>query len=69
MRYFRTAAFRRAYRSLDETRQKRADDTLLKMENAFETGSIPHGLGIKPLQHGLWETPPFSYRARPPPYK
>jgi|GEM_PF-647534 len=56
MRYFRTAAFRRAYRRLDETRQQRADDTLLKMENAFETGSIPHGMGIKPLQHGIWET-------------
>ena len=31
MRYFRTAAFRRAYRSLDETRQTRADDSLLAL--------------------------------------
>ena len=55
MRYLRAAAFKRAYRNLDPTRQSRADQTLLKLAEAFETGEIPRGLGIKPLQHGIWE--------------
>lgn len=55
MRYVRTAAFKRAYRSLNRVRQQRADHTLLKLAEAFETGSISPGLGIKPLQHGVWE--------------
>ncbi len=55
MRYSRTAAFKRAYRSLDGARQERADSTLLKLADAFETGQIPPGLGLKPLQHGIWE--------------
>jgi hypothetical protein len=55
MRYFRTAAFKRAYRGLGEPRQQRGDVTLLKLAEAFETGSIPHGLGLKPLRHGIWE--------------
>lgn len=55
MRYFRTAAFKRAYRTLDPARQRRADETLLKLAQALETRKIPHGLGIKPLQHEIWE--------------
>ena len=55
MRYVRTAAFKRAYRGIDGTRQERADSTLLKLADAFETGQIPQGLGLKPLQHGVWE--------------
>ena len=55
MRYFRTAAFKRAYRRLDGTRQERATSTLLKLANTFETGQIAPGLGLKPLQHGVWE--------------
>ena len=56
MRYFRTAAFKRAYRDLDRPRQERADKTLLKLAEAFEKRKMPRGLGIKPLQHGIWET-------------
>lgn len=55
MRYVRTVAFKRAYRGLDGTRQERADSTLLKLADAFETGQISPGLGLKPLQHGIWE--------------
>ena len=55
MRYSRTAAFKRTYRDLDPPRQQRADETLLKLADAFETGEIPPGLGLKPLQHGVWE--------------
>lgn len=55
MRYFRTDAFKRAYRGLDGTRQERVDSTLLKLADAFETGQISPGLGLKPLQHGIWE--------------
>lgn len=55
MDYFRTAAFKRTYRRLDPVRQKRADETLLKLAQTFETGKIPQGLGLKPLQHGIWE--------------
>lgn len=55
MRYVRTAAFKRAYRGLDGTRQERADSTLLKLADAFETGQISPGFGLKPLQHGIWE--------------
>jgi len=55
MRYFRTAAFKRAYRGLERQKQRRADDTLVKLAEAFDTGTLPHGLGLKPLQHGIWE--------------
>lgn len=55
MRYVRTAAFKRAYKGLEGTRQERADGTLLKLADAFETGQIPPGLGLKPLQYGIWE--------------
>lgn len=55
MRYFRTAAFKRTYRDLDPPRQQRADETLLKLADAYDTSQIPSGLGLKPLQHGIWE--------------
>ena len=55
MRYLRTAAFKRAYRRLDPARQRRADEALLKLAQTCETGEIPQGLGLKPLQHGIWE--------------
>jgi hypothetical protein len=55
MRYFRTAAFKQAYLKLDPARQRRADQTLMKLAEAFETGKFPPGLGVKPLQHGIWE--------------
>ena len=55
MRYFRAAAFKRAYRSVGPPRQRRADETLFKLAKALETGNMPQGLGIKPLQHGIWE--------------
>lgn len=55
MRYHRTLAFRKTYKALTPKEQKRADETLLKLAEAFETGTIPKGLGIKPLQHGIWE--------------
>lgn len=55
MRYFRTAAFKKAYRRLEKTRQDRAEQTLLKLAQAFETGQIPAGLGLKPLTREIWE--------------
>lgn len=55
MRYVRTAAFTRTYKELEGARQERADGTLLKLAHAFETGQLLPGLGLKPLQHGVWE--------------
>ena len=55
MRYFRTARFRRAFRALDRQRQNRVESAMRQLEVMFETGQLPHGLGLKPLQQGCWE--------------
>lgn len=55
MRYFRSAAFKRAYQSLDPARQKRVDKTLRQLEVLFAERQRPHGLGLKALKPGIWE--------------
>ena len=55
MRYFRSVGFARAYRGLDPARQSRVDEALLKLEDLFEKGERPFGLGLKSLRHSLWE--------------
>lgn len=55
MRYFRTARFRRAFRALPRQQQERVESAMRQLEAMFETGQLPHGLGLKPLQQGCWE--------------
>lgn len=55
MRYFRTAAFLRAYRSLDSSRRKRVDRALLQLETLFDQRQKPFGLGLKSLKPSVWE--------------
>lgn len=55
MRYFRTAAFKRRYRSLDSSRQKRIDRALLQLEALYAQSQKPFGIGLKSLKPGIWE--------------
>jgi len=55
MRYFRSAAFKGAYQSLDPPRQRRIDRALHQLEGLFAERQRPHGLGLKALKPGIWE--------------
>lgn len=55
MRYFRTAAFKKAYLSLDPSRRKRIDKALFQLELLFRAGQRPFGIGLKSLKPGIWE--------------
>ena len=55
MRYSRTAAFKRAYRSLDPSRRSRVDKALRQLEVLYAESQRPFGLGLKGLKPGIWE--------------
>ena len=55
MRYFRSAAFKRAYQSLDSSRRKRVDKALEQLEVLYAESQRPFGLGLKSLKPGIWE--------------
>ena len=55
MRYYRTAAFKRAYESLDGSRRNRVDKALLQLEVLYTESQRPFGLGLKALKPGVWE--------------
>ena len=55
MRYFRSAAFKRAYDNLDSTRQKRVDRALLQLSILYEQSQRPFGIGLKSLRPNVWE--------------
>lgn len=55
MRYFRTAAFKRAHDSLDPPRRARVARALLHLEALYAHGQRPFGLGLKTLKPGIWE--------------
>lgn len=55
MRYFHTAAFKRAYRALDPPRQHRVDRALSQLALLYEQRQRPFGIGLKSLKPGIWE--------------
>lgn len=55
MRYFSSKAFEDALRAMPEARKRRIKKSLALAAAFFETGNLPHGLGMKPLGRGLWE--------------
>ena len=55
MRYFTTAAFDERTRGLPQNRKKKVKRAISLAVAFFETGDLPHGLGMKPLGHDLWE--------------
>ena len=55
MRYFTTAAFDEILRGLSGARKKQIKKAVRLAVAFFETGDLPHGLGLKPLMHGIWE--------------
>lgn len=55
MRYFRTQAFLKSFRSLPVDRQGRISDALKKLDLLFLKQEKPVGLGLKQLRHGIWE--------------
>ena len=55
MRYFHTAAFKRAYHALNPPRQHRVDRALRQLETLYAESQRPFGLGLKSLKPGIWE--------------
>lgn len=55
MRYYTTPAFDKSVEDLSEDRKKRVKKAIDLAVAFFETGDLPHGLGLKPLGHSIWE--------------
>ena len=55
MRYFTTSIFDKTVAHLPEARKKQIKKALRYAVAFFETGDLPHGLGLAPLAHGIWE--------------
>lgn len=55
MRYFRTAAFQRAYQALDPPRRHRVERALQQLALLYAERQRPFGLGLKSLKPGIWE--------------
>ena len=54
--YYRTVPrFDRSLKRLDPSRKARVQGAIERLMACFETGEIPHGLGLKQLRPGLWE--------------
>jgi len=55
MRYFRAAAFKRAYERLDSSRRKRVDRVLQQLAVLYAQSEHPFGIGLKSLKPNIWE--------------
>ena len=55
MRYLSSEAFDQSLQQLPEAKKKQVKKSLRLATAFFETGDLPHGLGMKPLGRGLWE--------------
>lgn len=55
MRYRSLPAFERRLRRLDPVRKACVTQAIDRLVAFFETGDLPAGLGLKSLQHDLWE--------------
>ncbi len=55
MRYYTSSAFEQSLRELSVSRKEQVKKALQLAVAFFETGQLPHGLGLKPLQHDFWE--------------
>ena len=55
MRYSVTSAFGRSLRDLPAFRKDQVKKAIELAVAFFETGVLPHGLGLKPLRHQFWE--------------
>ena len=55
MRYIASTPFDRGVNKLSADRKERVKKSISMAVAFFETGDLPHGLGMKPLGHDLWE--------------
>ena len=55
MRYFRTVAFQRAYKSMDSSRQKRVNRALQQLAVLYTQSERPFGIGLKSLKPDIGE--------------
>lgn len=55
MRYYTSPSFERSLRELDFARKDRIKRAIELAVAFFETGKLPHGLGLKLLHGELWE--------------
>ena len=55
MHYYTSPVFERSLRGLPLPRKERVKKAIQLAVAFFETGQLPHGLGLKPLRHEFWE--------------
>ena len=55
MRYYASPAFERSLHGLSVFRKERVKKAIQLAVAFFETGQLPHGLGLKPMRHEFWE--------------
>ena len=55
MRYRASSRFDRSIGHLESVRKHRVQAAIDQLVAAFETGQLPHGLGLKQVRPGLWE--------------
>ena len=55
MRFVSSSVFERTLKSLSDSRKVKVKKAIQLAVAFFETGDLPHGLGLKPLSHGIWE--------------
>ncbi len=55
MQYYIAPSFERSLKGLESNRKERAKKAIKLAVAFFETGQLPHGLGLKPLLQPFWE--------------
>ena len=55
MRYLAASLFDQSVRELSEAKKKQVRKAVRLATAFFETGDLPHGLGLKLLGHDIWE--------------
>ncbi len=55
MKYYAAPAFERSLKRLEANQKERVKKAIELAVSFFETGQLPHGLGLKPLEKQFWE--------------
>ncbi len=55
MHYYTSPAFEKSFKELSSDQKQRIKKAIQLAVAFFETGELPHGLGLKPLRQQFWE--------------
>lgn len=55
MQYYSSSAFEKSLKDLTQDRKERVKKAIALCVAFFETGDLPHGLGLKSLRYEFWE--------------